>query len=110
LRHSPYWRDSDFQVDPSDTDEDRVRLIVKTARAANPSLRILISLGWGEETNDAGHAASTPEPFADSVCALVERYNLDGFDIDFESTTAEPAKMLQLAQRVRQGLDDFAPK
>jgi chitinase len=102
------WRDNDYQLDPKDTDEDRVRLIVETARKANPSLRILISLGWG--TNDAGNAASTPGPFADSVCALVEEYNLDGFDIDFESTSVEPAAMMQLAQQVTQGLDKVVPK
>jgi GH18 family chitinase len=97
------WRDNDFPLDPTDTDADRVRLIVGTARAKNPQLNILISLGWG--SNDAGNAASTPQPFAASVTRLVEDFDLDGFDIDFESTRVDASATLTLAQELRQGLD-----
>jgi GH18 family chitinase len=96
------WRDNDFPLDPADTDAERVRLIVATARAKNPQLPILISLGWG--TNDAGNAASTPHAFAASVAAIVEDFDLDGFDIDFESTSVEPSALLTLAQELRQSL------
>src|SRR6185437_13307165 len=34
-----------FPLDPNDTDGDRVKLIVETARKKNPSINILISLG-----------------------------------------------------------------
>ena len=69
---------------------------MRLARKKNPSIKILISLGWGngENGNDAGKAARTPVEFADSVRTLVQAYHLDGIDIDFESTDVEPAAML----------------
>jgi len=90
-------------LDPSDTDGDRVKLIVQTARKKNPSINILMSLGHG--ANDAGKAALTPVAFADSVRTLVQAYELNGFDIDFESTDVEPAAMLTLAQEIRRSLN-----
>jgi GH18 family chitinase len=92
-----------YPVDPSDTDGDRVKLIVQTARKKNPSINILISLGWG--TNDAGKAALAPVAFADSVRTLVQAYELNGFDIDFESTNVTPAALLALAKEIRRSLN-----
>jgi GH18 family chitinase len=92
-----------FPLDPNDTDGDRVKLVVETARKKNPSINILISLGWG--ANDAGKAALTPVAFADSVRALVQAYDLNGFDVDFESTTVKPAALLALTQEVRRSLN-----
>jgi hypothetical protein len=102
------WRDNKGKVVPGDTDVDRVKLIVQTARKKNPSLNILISLGWG--TNDAGNAAKTPIPFADSVRAIVQTYGLNGIDIDFESTDVQPQDMLVLAQQLRISLNKATPK
>lgn len=102
------WRDEKTcPSTPGDTDEDRVRLVVKTARAKNPSLKILISLGWG--TNDAGNAAKTPTAFADSAAAIVRNFGLDGFDIDYESTVVEAAGMLALSQALAQSLSRVTP-
>ncbi len=97
-----------FPLDPNDTDGDRVKLVVETARKKHPSINILISLGWGPDPkidNDAGKAALTPVAFADSVRAIVQAYDLDGFDIDFESTQVDPAAMLTLAQEIRRSLN-----
>ncbi|HEY6763332.1 MAG TPA: glycoside hydrolase family 18 protein [Candidatus Sulfotelmatobacter sp.] len=102
------WRDNSFPYDPKDSDLDRVKLIVQTARQKNPSLKILMSLGWG--TNDAGNAASTPGPFADSVGALIQTLNLDGLDVDFESTDVQPGAMLTLAQAIASSLSKVTPK
>ncbi len=101
-------REEPFQLDPNDTDGDRVKLVVRLARKKNPSIKILISLGWGNGENgknDAGKAARTPVEFADSVRTLVQAYHLDGIDIDFESTDVEPAAMLTLAQEIRRSLN-----
>jgi len=95
-------------LDPNDTDGDRIKLIVETARKKNPSINILISLGWG--TNDAGNAARTPVAFADSARGLVQAYNLNGFDIDFESTRVKPEAMLILAQEIRRSLNKIPSK
>jgi GH18 family chitinase len=105
------WRDNrnKYPATPGDTDQDRVKLVVKTARARKPSIKILISLGWGESSNDAGRAAATPVQFADSVVALVQTYDLDGFDIDFESTDVEAKDMLTLAQRLKASLAKVRP-
>jgi hypothetical protein len=54
------WRDNSSDPStPGDTDQDRVKLVVQTARKKNTSLKILISLGWGNTSNDAGNAAKT---------------------------------------------------
>ena len=97
-------RESPFELDPNDTDGDRVKLVVRMARKKNPSIKILISLGWGDN-KDTEKAARTPVEFADSVRALVQAYHLDGIDIDFESTRVEPAAMLILAQEIRRSLN-----
>ena len=93
---------------PGDTDVDRVKLGGKMARAVNPSLKILVSLGWGN--NDAGLAAKTPGPFADSVASIAQNCGLDGFDIDYESTDVQPQQMLSLAQHLRTSLSKVTPK
>jgi len=98
---------SNFPLDPNDTDADRVKLVVETARKKNPSINILISLGWGSNKgyNDAGKAAMTPVAFADSVLTLVKAYDLNGFDVDFESTRVEPAALLAVTQEIRRSLN-----
>ena len=57
-------------------------------RKANPSLQILISVGGGGN-GSAGFSdmAITPEgrqKFVDSAIAMVEKYQLDGVDVDWE--------------------------
>lgn len=100
--------DPNYPAKPGDMDIDRVKLVVKTARAKNPSLKILVSLGWGN--NDAGLAAQTPGPFADSVRAIVQTLGLDGLDIDYESTDVTASQMLTLAQMIRLSLSKVTPK
>jgi chitinase len=97
-------------LDPNNTDGDRIKVVVETARKKNPSINILVSLGWGDEYNDAGKAALTPVAFADSVRTLVQAYDLNGFDIDFESTEVEPGAMLALAQEIRRSLNKIPSK
>jgi hypothetical protein len=109
------FRDNNFnggKATPDDTDEDRVKLIVATARAKNPSIKILISLGWGN--NDTVMASETPQAFAEGIQNIVQTYGLDGFDIDYESIDPQngfdAGKMITLAQWIRRQLDLVTPK
>lgn len=65
---------------------DRQLLEIARLRKANPKLAILVSTGGG---GDRGHgeATSTPEgldKLTASTVALVEKYDLDGIDCDWE--------------------------
>src|SRR5271170_1710659 len=55
-------------------------------RKANPNIKLMASVGgWGaDHFSDAALTASTRERFATSILALVQKYGLDGFDIDWE--------------------------
>jgi chitinase len=53
----------------------------------NPDLKLLISIGgwsWSENFSDAVLTESSRKTFARTSVALVENYNLDGVDIDWE--------------------------
>src|SRR5258708_37994850 len=88
-------------------EQDRVMRVVKRARAMNSEIKILISLGWGK--NDAGDAATTPTPFAESVASIVKTCDLDGFDIDYEDTDVEPKDMFKLARALNDALSKITP-
>ncbi len=53
----------------------------------NPSLTVLVSVGgwlWSGNFSDAVLTKQSRATFIDSVVAFVEKYNLDGLDIDWE--------------------------
>ncbi len=53
----------------------------------NPSLQIVISVGgwlWSGNFSDTAFTAESRARFVDSVIAFVEKYNIDGLDIDWE--------------------------
>ena len=53
----------------------------------NPDLKIIISIGgwaWSENFSDAVLTQNSRRKFAQTGAAIVERYNLDGIDIDWE--------------------------
>ena len=53
----------------------------------NPNLKILISIGgwsWSENFSDAVVTERSRKKFASTSAAIVEQYNLDGVDIDWE--------------------------
>src|SRR6186713_2060545 len=53
----------------------------------NPDLKILISIGgwsWSDHFSDAVLTDSSRKLFAASAVAIVQNYNLDGVDIDWE--------------------------
>ncbi|KTD16374.1 glycoside hydrolase family 18 protein [Legionella jordanis] len=65
----------------------RQSLLVKTARAANPNIKILISLGWNQDDWTAINKdyVNHANIFVPSVIQFIRANNLDGFDIDDES-------------------------
>src|SRR5882757_1001573 len=77
---------------PPDSDKERVALVINRARALNPTIKILLSLGY--DPGDLGNAAATPSQFADSVARLVQDNVLDGFDIDYETPDGVTAEQL----------------
>jgi len=60
----------------------RIDTIVNKVKGLQNKPRILISLGWGN--HDFPNATLTPEDFTHSVVNIIERHDLDGFDIDWE--------------------------
>jgi chitinase len=53
----------------------------------NPNLKLLISIGgwsWSENFSDAVLTASSRKKFAATSVEIIEKYNLDGVDIDWE--------------------------
>ena len=68
------------------TDTINFRNLVKL-REKNADLKILISIGgwsWSENFSDAVLTTSSRRKFAESSAAIVEKYDLDGVDIDWE--------------------------
>ena len=101
-------RDNQFHggtAKPGDLDDERVRLVIKTAREKNPAIKILVSMGW---YNEVTRASAAPEKFAEGLARLVQTYGLDGFDIDYEPTQDVPkedgltaGKFITLMTRVK---------
>lgn len=67
--------------------QHRIREIVTLCRQNNPDAGIFITSNFGEEEMDPEYleAAQDPQTFADSVVDYMEEYDLDGYDMDWES-------------------------
>jgi hypothetical protein len=65
----------------------RIREIVTLGRQNNPDIQIFIVSNFDEKELDPEYllAAQDPEKFADSVADYLEVYDLDGYDMDWES-------------------------
>jgi GH18 family chitinase len=88
---------------PGDTDADRIQQLVRAARATNPKMKFIISLGWGRD--DFKNGATNPIAFASSVGDIVEANDLDGFDVDYERVDMEEATFRTISQALRAELD-----
>ncbi|MGM9475533.1 glycoside hydrolase family 18 protein [Pedobacter sp. GSP4] len=56
-------------------------------KVKNPALKILISIGgwaWSENFSDAALSDTSRKAFAQSAVKIIEKYKLDGVDIDWE--------------------------
>jgi hypothetical protein len=64
----------------------KIRNVVALARQSNPDAVVLISSNFGGDMdNEYLRAAQDPQKFADSVVAYMKKYDLDGYDMDWES-------------------------
>jgi GH18 family chitinase len=65
----------------------RIREIVSLCRQNNPDMEIFIVSNFDERELDPEYllAAEDPQKFADSVADYLEEYDLDGYDMDWES-------------------------
>jgi GH18 family chitinase len=79
---------SDKAIDErEDSAEDRIRNVVSLCRNANPNAEIFISSDFGDQSVDDEYiaAARDPDRFAQSVLQYLKKYDLDGYDMDWES-------------------------
>jgi len=69
----------------------RVREMVALCHEKNPDAEILISSNFGGSELDREYltAALDPQKFADSVLAYLKEYDLDGYDMDWESSNID---------------------
>jgi len=75
--------------------QSRIRNIVALCRQNNPDAEIFITSNFGGSLDDEYLAAARdPQQFADSVVAYLKEYDLDGYDMDWES----------------RNIDDYAPQ
>jgi chitinase len=89
----------------------------------NPDLKLMISIGgwsWSENFSDAVLTASSRKKFAESSAAIVDQYNLDGVDIDWEYPglhgednifrTEDKQNFTLMFQSIREALDALSQK
>jgi chitinase len=70
---------------PDDKTAERLRELLPI-RKRNPRLKILLAVGgWGADNfSDAALTGASRRKFAETAAKLVDRYTLDGLDIDWE--------------------------
>lgn len=74
------------------TNQDYMNNIIRDARAQNPSIKICMTLVWGNAdtlsqifSNGNYSATQNATFFANNLVSYLQHYDLDGFDIDWES-------------------------
>ncbi len=73
----------------SNPNADRALHRLVDLRKRHPALKIVVSIGgWGaDHFSDVALAAATRQHMADSAAALIEKYDVDGIDLDWEYPT-----------------------
>ena len=67
--------------------EEKIRNVINLCHNGNPDAEIFISSNFGDQSIDDNYleAARDPQRFADSVLGFLGKYNLDGYDMDWET-------------------------
>lgn len=92
------------------TNQNYLAYVIRDARAANPAIKLLITLDWGDgdlinrifQGNGQDDAANA-YAFASNLMSYLDHYGLDGFDIDWErpvSTDTSEARMSALLNAI----------
>lgn len=86
------------------TNQDYMHNVIRDARENNPNIKIAVTLNWGTGnllSNIFSNAKYTPQQnannFAANLMAYLKSYNLDGFDIDWESPISNQTTQNQFA-------------
>ncbi|MBY0430501.1 MAG: glycoside hydrolase family 18 protein [Rhodospirillales bacterium] len=86
------------------TNQDYMNYVIRDARADNPKIKIAMTLNWGDGSllaNIFSNQQYTPqqnaEYFAANLMAYLKYYNLDGFDIDWESPICDDTTQEQFS-------------
>lgn len=85
------------------TNQDYMNNIIRDARANNPNIKIGMTLLWGDAdtiTNIFSNDQYTPQQnsdnFAANLTAYLKYYDIDGFDIDWESPISDSTPQDQI--------------
>jgi chitinase len=84
------------------TPDDIIKL--NSLKSVNPDLKVLVSVGgwtWSKGFSDAALTAESRLKFAKSCAVFVEKYNLDGIDLDWEYPNQIGAGNTHRAEDVR---------
>ncbi len=78
---------TNIEMDEEGEEADtKIKNLVDLCRERNPNAEIIISSNYGDAvTREYLSAASDPDQFARSVRSYLEQYDLDGYDMDWES-------------------------
>jgi Glycosyl hydrolases family 18 len=97
------------------SNQDYMDWMIEDARAANPGIKILVTLAYGDPdeltrifSSDQSQWQQNASDFADNLVAYLQHYGLDGFDIDWESPLSgngSPQQFAILFAAVRKAFD-----
>lgn len=86
------------------TNQDYMNYVIRDARADNPDIKIAMTLVWGDAdvlsnifSNSAKSAQQNADNFAANLVAYLKAYDIDGFDIDWESPLSGSISQTQFA-------------
>jgi hypothetical protein len=77
--------------------------LIQDARNTNPNIKILITLGYGANeftqifSSDPSQWQQNATDYANNLVAYLQNYDLDGFDVDWESPVSDTTPKKQFA-------------
>jgi hypothetical protein len=86
------------------TNQDYMDWLIQDARNTNPNIKVLITLGYGANeftqifSSDPSQWQQNATDYANNLVAYLKNYDLDGFDVDWESpvSSTTPKKQFEI--------------